>query len=344
MNKRKIFIIALVLLTVLFSSFSFYFYQVVNAPNILVNQPDRFIHIPGGTSFSNLQSIIHNGRYVNDLISFSFLSRLMKYDELIKPGRYLLKSNMSNRAAIRLLRSGEQSPVNITFNNVRLMEDFPPKICRNIELKAEDLSPMLEDSVLIASYGFNPDNFKCMFIPNTYQVFWTIKGDQLIDRMNVEYKKFWDERRTLLADSIGLKPVEVSVLASIVQAECSQVQEAPTIAGLYINRLKKGYPLQADPTIVYANNDFTIKRVLDKHKEIESPYNTYKYRGLPPGPINMPEIVYIDAVLNHDKHKYLYMCAREDFSGYHNFATNLIDHNKNARRYQNALNRARIFK
>ncbi|MFC2123692.1 endolytic transglycosylase MltG [Bacteroidota bacterium] len=344
MNKRKIFILALVLLTVLFSSLSFYFYQVVNAPNILVNQPDRFIHIPAGSSFSDVQSIVYEGRYVNDLLSFSFLAKLMKYDRLIKPGRYLLKSNISNKSAIRLLRSGEQSPVNITFNNVRLLEDLPAKICINLELRKEELAPLLNDSAIIVGYGFNPDNYKCMFIPNTYQVFWTIKGNQLIDRMNNEYKRFWNEDRKSLADSIGLTAIEVSILASIVQAECSQTQEASTIAGLYINRLEKGYPLQADPTVVYANGDFAIKRVLDKHKEIESPYNTYKNRGLPPGPINLPEIIYIDAVLKYEKHKYLYMCAKEDFSGYHNFATNLIDHNINARQYQNALNRARIFR
>ncbi len=344
MNKRKIFVLALVLLSVLFSSFSFYFYQVVNTPNILVNQPDRFLHIPSQSSFNTVQSILYDNRYVNDLLSFSFLARLMKYDKLIKPGRYLLKTNMSNRSAIRLLRSGKQYPVNITFNNVRLMEDFPLKICNNIELKAEDIEPLLNDSLLMASYGFNPDNFKCMFIPNTYQVFWTIMGDQFINRMNEEYIRFWNEERKNLAELIELTAIEVSILASIVQAECSKPQEAPTIAGLYINRLEKGYPLQADPTVVYANGDFTIKRVLDIHKKIKSPYNTYKYGGLPPGPINMPEIVYIDAVLKYDKHKYLYMCAKEDFSGYHNFATNLIDHNKNARRYQNALNRARIYR
>jgi len=162
--------------------------------------------------------------------------------------------------------------------------------------------------------------------------------------MNKEYKNFWNEERISQAESVGLTPDEVSILASIVQAECSQTQEAPTIARLYLNRLEKGYYLQADPTVVYANGDFSIKRVLNEHKEIESPYNTYKFRGLPPGPINIPEIVYIDAVLKNENHKYLYMCAREDFSGYHNFATNLIDHNKNARRYQDALNKARIFR
>lgn len=344
MDKRKIIIVFLILLSILLSSFSFYFYQVVNAPNILVGKTDRYLHIPTGSSFKEVQDMLHEGGYVNDLLAFSFLAKLMKYDENVKPGRYLLKSEISNREAIRLLRAGIQSPVNITFNNIRLLKDLPLKICSNIELQPEEFATLLSDSSIISSYGFSSETFKCMFIPNTYEVFWTISGKQLLERMNHEYKRFWNDKRLALADSIGLTPIEVSILASIVKAECSQAEEAPLIAGLYINRLEKGYPLQADPTIVYANNDFTIKRVLDVHKEIDSPYNTYKYRGLPPGPINMPEIYFIDAVLNYERHKYLYMCAREDFSGYHNFANNLVDHLKNARRYQNALNRARIFK
>ena len=162
--------------------------------------------------------------------------------------------------------------------------------------------------------------------------------------MSYEYNQFWNEERKRKADSIGLSPVEVSILASIVQAECKMTDEAPIIAGLYLNRLKRNYMLQADPTIVYANGDFTINRVLNKHKEIDSPFNTYKYTGLPPGPINAPEIRYLDAVLNYSRHNYLYMCAREDFSGYHNFAPNLQQHLNNARRYQRALNREGIYR
>jgi UPF0755 protein len=162
--------------------------------------------------------------------------------------------------------------------------------------------------------------------------------------MNYEYQQFWNTERKGKADSIGLTPIEVSILASIVKAECSMGDEAPVIAGLYINRLKRNYLLQADPTVVYASNDFTIKRVLNKHKEIDSPYNTYMYFGLPPGPINLPEIVYIEAVLNYDQHSYLYMCAKEDFSGYHNFSTNLQQHLVYAKRYQRALNRQGIYR
>lgn len=344
MGKRKILVGFILVFTVTLSSFSFYFWQVITAPNILVDQESRFFYIQPDATFKDVQNMLYNQKYVNDLVAFSFLAKLMDYDKYVKPGRYLLEANMSNRDAIRYLRSGKQEPVNITFNNVRLLEDLPPKICANIHLDPETFMTKLEDSTLIARYGFNDHTFKCMFIPNTYQVFWTITADELAERMYYEYNQFWNNERKVKADSIGLSPIEVSILASIVQAECKMTDEAPVIAGLYLNRLKKNYLLQADPALVYASGDFTITRVLNKHKEIDSPYNTYKYLGLPPGPINAPEIRYLDAVLNHAEHNYLYMCAKEDFSGYHNFSTNLEQHLVYARRYQRALNREGIYR
>jgi UPF0755 protein len=183
-----------------------------------------------------------------------------------------------------------------------------------------------------------------MFIPNTYEVFWDITGDELVERMNWEYERFWTDERKEKASQIGLSPVEVTILASIVQAEVSHNDEAPVVAGLYLNRLKKNMYLQADPTLIYGIGDFTIRRVLNIHKSVDSPYNTYRYLGLPPGPINFPSVRSIDAVLDHDRHQYIYMCAREDFSGYHNFSTNLRQHNSNARKYQQALNRAKLYR
>lgn len=344
MGKRKILVGFILVFTVMLSSFSFYFWQVITAPNLLVGKESRFIYIEPDATFKDVQNLLYNEKYVNDLVAFSLLAKLMDYDKYIKPGRYLLQANMSNRDAIRYLRSGKQEPVNITFNNVRLLEDLPPKICANINLEPEILQTKLEDSTLWAKYGFDIYTFKCMFIPNTYEVFWTITDKELLDRMSYEYKQFWNDSRKAKADSIGLSPVEVSILASIVQAECKITDEAPVIAGLYLNRLKKNYLLQADPALVYASGDFTINRVLNKHKEIDSPFNTYKYRGLPPGPINAPEIIYLDAVLNYADHKYLYMCAKEDFSGYHNFSTNLQQHMVYARRYQRVLNREGIYR
>jgi UPF0755 protein len=184
-----------------------------------------------------------------------------------------------------------------------------------------------------------------MFIPNTYEVYWDITSTQLMERMHQEYLKFWDDQKKEKAKVLGLSPKEVSVLASIVHAESQQhADELPRIAGLYLNRLERNMALQADPTLVYAIGDFTIKRVLNEHKEIDSPYNTYMYTGLPPGPIRSPSIAAIMGVLDHEDHNYLYMCAKEDFSGYHNFASTLAQHNRNARLYQNALNRAKLYR
>jgi len=344
MGKRNIFIAFLVVFSVTLSSFSFYIYQVINTPNILVDQESRYFYIHTGASFKDVQNSLYSQNIVNDLVAFSFLSKLMNYDELVKPGKYLLSTNMSNLAAIRMLRAGEQVPVNITFNNVRLLEELPPKICMGIELKPVEFKKVLEDSAVWKHYGFNIHTFKCMFIPNTYEVYWTISAEALLDRMYQEYENFWDETRKQKADSMGLSPVEVTTLASIVKAECKMNEEAPVIAGLYINRLKKNYALQADPTVVYANQDFTIQRVLNKHKEIDSPYNTYLYPGLPPGPINLPEPFFIDSVLNYTHHNYLYMVAKADFSGYHQFSTNLRDHLAYAERYQRALNKEGIYR
>ena len=323
--------------SILLITFTFYTYQICYTPNVLVGQEDRILIIPTDATFKTVQDQLHAGQYIQDLISFSFLAKLMDYDVSIKPGRYIMRANMNNLEAIRFLRSGKQDPVRITFNNVRLISNLSEKIVRNTALHAEEFEAALIKFAMNNPYGFNKDNVLGMFIPNTYEVYYTITADQLIDRMHDEYKNFWDEERQQKARSIGFSPIEVSILASIVQAESVKADEAPTIAGLYINRLKQGIPLQADPTLVFAVGDFTLKRVLNEHKEVDSPYNTYKYRGLPPGPINMPEVSSIDAVLNYKSSNYLYMCAKEDFSGYHNFTASYAEHLRNATRYQNAL-------
>ena len=344
MISRKVLIIIIIVVTVLVSSFAFYGYQVLYSPNVLVDKKDEFLYIPTGADFNIVQDSLFEGDYVQDMVSFSFLSKLMKYDENIKPGRYLLKSNMTNRALIRLLRAGMQTPTEITFNNVRTLEELSVKISNNIELNANEFLEELNNEKVFEKYGFTDETIKCMFIPNTYEVYWNISSEGLLERMHKEYENFWNESRRRKADSIRLSPVEVSILASIVQAETKKREESPIIAGLYINRLQRGMLLQADPTLVYAAGDFSINRVLNKHKEIDSPYNTYKYPGLPPGPINLPSVHSIDAVLDYDDNNYLYMCAKEDFSGYHYFTSSLRQHLNNARKFQNALNRAKLFR
>jgi len=204
---------------------------------------------------------------------------------------------------------------------------------------------LLNNKDFITELGFKKETVLCLFLPNTYEFYWSTDAKQFILRMNDEYKKFWNETRTKKAKEVNLTPIEVSILASIVQAEQGRFNdEKPTIAGLYINRLTQGIALQSDPTLVYAAGDFSIKRVLNVHKEINSPYNTYMYAGLTPGPINLPEISSIDAVLNYEKHDYLFMCAKDDFSGYHYFAKTASQHNVYAQRYHAALNGQKIYK
>lgn len=326
------------------SSFGLYFYQLFMTPNILVEKSDTAFLIPPGATFKDVQNNLHDEGFVQDLVAFSFLAKLMDYDENVKAGRFMLRKDMTNFEAIKLLRSGNQAPLNITFNNVRLKKELAEKICANIAADEDKFYELLQDTAFISDYGFDEYTIVSMFIPNTYEVYWTISEKELFDRMKAEYDKFWNDERMAKADSIGLTPEEVSTLASIVQAESKKNDEKPKIAGVYLNRLERGMALQADPTLVYAAGDFTIKRVLNVHKEIESPYNTYKYAGLPPGPINVPPISAIDAVLNYTSHNYLYFCAKEDFSGYHSFATNLRQHLNNARRYQRALNEAKLYR
>ena len=333
-NKRLIFFLVL---SVLGISFSFYAYQVVYTPNILVDQEDRIFMVKEGDTFKDVQQQIHEGKIAQDLISFSFLAKLMNYDEHIKPGRYRLKKNMSNLRAVQLLKSGAQEPVSITFNNVRLIPELAEKITRNLGMKPEEFEAALVQFSMTNSYGLNKDNILVIFIPNTYKVYYNILPEALVKRMYQEYENFWTDERKAKAKKIGLTRTEVSILASIVQAETIREDEAPTIAGLYMNRLKQGIPLQVDPTLVFAVGDFTLKRILNIHKEIDSPYNTYKNAGLPPGPINMPEIRSLDAVLNFQLSDYLYMCAKEDFSGRHNFTSDYKEHMNNAIRYQKAL-------
>lgn len=343
MKKQKILVIGLVVFAVMVISFSFYAYQMTMTPNVLADKSERILLIPSGASFKDVQQLMQDEGYVNDILSFSVLSKLMKYDQYVKPGRYLLSPNMSNLEAIRHLRSGVQEPVDVTFNNVRLKPELAKKLTANLEADADRFLALIEDSAIVSQYGFTTENIMAMFLPNTYEMYWTTGEQELLDRMNDEYERFWQDERLTKARQLEMTPVEVSVLASIVESETNKPDEAPTVAGLYLNRLERNIALQADPTLVFAAQDFTIRRVLDKHKEIDSPYNTYKYTGLPPGPIRTPSITSIEAVLEHEDHNYLYMCAKEDFSGYHNFATNLSAHLNNARRYQRALSQAGIY-
>lgn len=344
MRKKNLLAIFLVVFTMMLSSFAFYTYQIIYTPNVLVAGQGRFFAVPHGMTFKQLQNKLIKERVVNDMVSFSFLAKIKDLDTRLKPGMYSLDPDMTNVQLINLLRSGAQTPVNLTFSNARLLTQLPKILSQSLEIDSADLANILLADTTASYYGFDKQNFISMFIPNTYQVYWTSSPKDILDRMKREYDLFWSEERLSKAKSLNMTKDQVATLASIVQGETNKMDEAPTIAGVYINRLKRGIPLQADPTLVFAIGDFTIRRILNKDKEFESPYNTYKYRGLPPGPISMPSIPALNSVLNFEEHTYLYFCAKEDFSGYHAFAKTLTEHNVNARRFQRALNRERIYR
>jgi UPF0755 protein len=268
----------------------------------------------------------------------------MGYPYSVKPGRYKLISDMSNRELISILRAGLQTPIRLTFTSFRTPQQLAEKVSNQIEADSAEIVKAFLSPEIAAQYGFTTESFIAMFIPNTYEFFWNTGTKGFLDRMNREYEVFWTEERDRKAAEIGLSRVKVSTLASIVEEETIKVDERPRVAGVFMNRLNRFMALQADPTIKFAIGDFTIRRILTKHLQIDSPYNTYKYRGLPPGPINAPSISSINAVLNHENHKYLYFCAKPDYSGYHAFASTLSEHNKNARVYQQFLNKERIFR
>jgi UPF0755 protein len=344
MTRNNILVAFILVFSILLTSFGFYIYQIVYTPNLQIDREGVFIYIPRGMTYKELQNELYQSGIVNDMVSFSFLARLLDYDTNVKPGRYYIESNTTNIVAIRYLRSGAQVPTRITFNTIRTFDDLAEKITANIALTKEEFLEVVLDKEVQSKYGFDEYSFIGMFIPNTYEVFWTIKADELVEKMYQEYRRFWNQDRMNKADKMGLTSKEVVVLASIVNAETTKADERSKVAGVYVNRLKKRMLLQADPTLVFAIGDFSINRVLDIHKQIDSPYNTYRYLGLPPGPINLPEVNVIDATLNYEDHNYLYFCAKSDFSGYHAFATNLVDHLRNAQAYQAALNKAKVYR
>lgn len=261
----------------------------------------------------------------------------------IHTGRYLINPGDGNYPVFRRISKGQQSPLNFAINDIRTAGQLAKKIGNQLMIDSAEVAVRLNDSVFCADLGFNKETIVCLFIPNTYELYWNISTADLFKRMKKEYTQFWDEERLNKAKSIGFTPSEVCTIASIVEEETNNEAEKPMVAGLYINRLHKGMKLQADPTVKFAVQDFTIKRVTGAYLRSDSPYNTYKFLGLPPGPIRIPSIKGVDAVLNYTHHNYIYMCAKEDFSGTHNFAATWEEHQVNAKKYQDELNKRKIF-
>ena len=318
-------------------------YNKIYTSNVSIDDSGaQYLYIPTGSGLEDVIGILKENKLLISEKSFRWTALQMKYDLSVKPGRYLLKAKMNNKDLVTLLRSGQQSPVRVTFNNIRSLEQLAKKVGEQIEAKPADILRLLNDESYVSSIGFSRSNVFAMFIPNTYEFYWNTSADRFLTRMKKEYDRYWNAQRLNQAENIGLTPIEVSVIASIVQLESNKEDEKPIIAGVYMNRYNKNWKLEADPTLVYALGDYSVKRILNAYKEIDSPYNTYRYRGLPPGPICLPSPASISSVLNYVPHKYMYFCAKDDFSGYHEFSATYSEHLQNARRFQRALDKRGI--
>ncbi|MCO6484096.1 MAG: endolytic transglycosylase MltG [Flavobacteriales bacterium] len=319
-------------------------WRKVHGPATGFAERQKVLLVPRGADFDQLMDSIRADSIVKDEHLFRWVAERKQYGERVRPGRYVVPKGMSMNNLVNKLRSGEQDPVRITFTNIRNLPQLAGKLATYIEADSLEVLDAILDPATIRRLGFKRETIISLFLPNTYEVWWTVTPDELIGRFAKEYKRFWNADRQAAAKALGLSQGEVSTLASIVQAETGVFSDAPTIASVYLNRLRIGMPLQADPTLLYALGLDSAQRVLNAHKDADSPYNTYKYAGLPPGPINLPEPRFIDAVLHPAETKYLYFCAREDLSGYSNFSTSYAQHLVHARRYQQALNKRRIFR
>ncbi len=338
----KILLAVSVLLLVVGGYFGLNMYKTYLASNVTGNE--KYIYIKTGATYDDFLNNLASKEILKDLNTFKAAAGKMNLANTLKPGRYALKSGMNNRTLINKLKSGNQDAVSLKFQNIRKKENFAAYLAKNMEADSLSFIKLLDSAAFVEKYGFNTENVYTMFIPNTYEFYWNSSPTDFFEKMLKQYNKFWNSERKQKAAALNLSPIQVSILASIVDAEALYDKEMPTIAGLYLNRLNRGILLQADPTVIFANDDFTIKRVLNSHLASNSKYNTYKYGGLPPGPIMMPSIKAIDAVLNKENNNYIYMCAKEDFSGYHAFAKTREQHEINANKYRAAMNKRNIYK
>lgn len=312
--------------------FGFYLFLMPNVRT--VNGSDAFYVPTGSTTASMITKLKEEDRLVSNF-SFGLLAKVFLTEEEAKAGKYLLTSGMNNLKLIIILRSGRQTPVAMTFNNVRLPEELAGKISGYVEPDSITLLSKMKDPQFCSQFGLDTNTILTLFIPNTYQVYWNTGVEKLFGKMNEEHKKFWSaSERTPKAEALGLTKAEIYTLASIVEKETQVNAEKPTVAGVYLNRLNSGMRLQADPTVVFATREWDLKRVLESHLNVDSPYNTYRNNGLPPGPICMPEISSIDAVLNAEKHNYMYFCAKPGGVGEHAFAATYEEHLQLARLYR----------
>lgn len=332
MNKKIIYIVIAIIFLVS-GIIGFHFYQRIFSKAVTKNGA---IYIKSDDTFDNLKEQLSS--YIANVDDFIWIAKIKKFTKL-KGGKYHLKKEMSLNDVVNLLRSGNQTPIKVAFNNQDSLEKLAGRIAQQIEADSITILKTMKDKDFLSENNFNIKNALAMYIPNSYEFYWNTSADNFRDKMLRAYHKFWDTSRLEKAKKLNLSKNEIITLASIVQKETAQKSERPIVAGLYLNRLRDGWPLQADPTVIYAikqlkGEDFVVKRVLNKDLEIASAYNTYKNIGLPPSLIAMPDISSIDAVLNHKKHNYYYMCASVEKIGFHDFANSLAQHNRNALKYQ----------
>lgn len=348
MTSRKLIRYIVVAIIVVFIVAGIQIYKVyhqIYGPNIKTpEKTEFFLTIPTGSTYEDVLAMLYKQEIVKEKKTFEWAAEKKNYPENVHPGRYRIRYNMSNNELINMLRAGLQEPVDLVINVARTPEDLSERVAEQIEAPADELLKLMNDDNYLQQFGFNKYTVIGMFIPNTYEFWWNTSAEDFMSRMYKEYKRFWNMERTGRAKEMNFTKNEVITLASIISNETNKMDEYRRIAGVYVNRLNIGMRLQADPTIKFAMKNFERQRILKNDTYIDSPYNTYMYGGLPPGPICIPPLQAIESVLKYEKHDYLYFCAREDFSGYHNFARTLDQHNKNARLYQRALNRRRILK
>ena len=338
MNLKKFYILISAIVIILIGFIGFNFYNKIYAPNTV---KEGYLFVPTNSTYEEVETLVRP--FLKRTNTFDFVASLKGYEDSIKPGRYKIEIGMSNNKLVNMLRNGRQSSLKLSFNNQDSLEKLAGRIVVQIEADSISLLEAFNNEAFMQENGFTKKTILAMFIPNTYEFYWNTSADLFLSKMKTEYDRFWNSDRINQAKKLNLSPIEVSTLASIVQKETSTVSERPTVAKLYLNRLQNDWPLQADPTVIFALKqkvgfDTIIKRVLKKDLVIESPYNTYVNLGLPPGPISMPDISSIDAVLKPANHNYFYMCASVTKIGTHEFAATLPEHNRNAAKYQIWLN------
>lgn len=342
MKKILIYLITLSVILAIISAVIVY--RNIFGAAIITDKEEQIIIIPAGSTYEQVLDTLKLNLTIRNLTVFNWLAKKKNYPSLIKSGRYAIRNGISCNELINILRSGRQATIRMTFNNIRTLDQLAGKIGKQIAADSSEIISFLNDESNYSSDGFNRVTIIALFIPNTYDIYWNTNARKLYNRMLKEYKLFWNDERISKAKEKNLNPLQVAILASIIDDEVVKADEKPRIAGVYLNRLERGIPLQACPTIKFALNDFTITRVLKVHLQVDSPYNTYKHNGFPPGPIGCPTISGQDAVLNAEKHDYLFFAAKADFSGYHNFSRTLSEHNRYAALYQKELNKRKIYR